>query len=84
MGTHPVKIDLTKKLERQVEEAREWVQKNKEKTKRILTGDDLIKIGLPPGPEFQSILEEINDLAIEEKIKSKGEAIKFVKKKYMK
>ena len=84
MGTYPIRTDLTKKLEKQVKEAKAWAQTNKKKAKRILTGDDLIKIGLPPGPEFQIILEEINDLAIEGKIKSKSQAIDFVKKKYVK
>ncbi len=45
---------------------------------RILNGDDLIEIGLRPGPHFSEILKSVEDLALEGKIRSKQEAIDHV------
>jgi len=51
----------------------------KVKPKRIITGYDLIEIGLTPGPIFKKILEEIDDLHKEGVIKTKEEALKHAK-----
>ena len=44
----------------------------------LLSGKDLIKLGLKPGPEFKEILHKISDLQLDNKISSKTEAIKYV------
>jgi len=54
--------------------------KFKSKPKRLLTGDDLIQLGLTPGPIFRKILTALEDAQLEGKIKSKEEAIKMAKK----
>ena len=51
----------------------------KVKIKRLVTGDDLIKIGLKPGPIFRPILQELEDLQMEEKITTKEEGLKHLK-----
>lgn len=45
----------------------------------LLTGDDLREIGVPPGPQYRTILEQIRDAQLNEKIASREEAIQLVK-----
>ena len=45
---------------------------------KILNGNDLIQLGLKPGPRFSRILKTVEDLAIEKKIKTKEEALEFI------
>lgn len=54
------------------------------KPSRLLSGDDLILLGLDPGPEFAQILTEIEDLALEKTIKTKEEALDYVLRKFVK
>ncbi|HEX2955379.1 MAG TPA: CCA tRNA nucleotidyltransferase [Chitinispirillaceae bacterium] len=44
----------------------------------VLTGKDLIALGLKPGPEFGKILTAAYDLQLEDQIRDKDEAIAFV------
>ncbi len=50
-----------------------------EQVKPLLTGDDLIAMGLTPGPRFKDILESLLDAQLEGKVKSRDEAAAFVK-----
>jgi poly(A) polymerase len=50
---------------------------------RILTGDDLIALGLKPGPLFKHILAEIDDLVAEGKVKTREDALEYVKSNYI-
>jgi len=50
---------------------------------RLVTGDDLIELGLKPGPIFKKILAEIDDLIAEGRIRSKEEALDYVRKIYV-
>jgi tRNA nucleotidyltransferase/poly(A) polymerase len=50
------------------------------KVKRLVTGDDLIALGLKPGPIFKTILAELEELQIEGKITSKEAGLECVKK----
>ena len=50
---------------------------------KILTGADLIELGLPPGRSFAQILTEVEDLQLEGKLRSKREAIEFVLERYV-
>ncbi|MDR2729041.1 MAG: CCA tRNA nucleotidyltransferase [Chitinispirillales bacterium] len=45
------------------------------KPKALISGKDLIELGLKPGPPFGKILSEIYDLQLEEKITTKEEAL---------
>ena len=49
---------------------------------RLLTGDDLVHLGFPPGPKFAQILRSIEDAQIEGIIKTREDALKFVEKAY--
>ncbi len=51
--------------------------------KKLITGHDLIALGLKPGPIFKKILQEVELLVLEGKIKDKEEALEFVKNKYI-
>jgi poly(A) polymerase len=55
-------------------------RESKKKYKPLITGHDLIKLGMKPGPKFKEILDEINHLQLEKKLKTKKEAIEYVKK----
>ncbi|MCP4179789.1 MAG: CCA tRNA nucleotidyltransferase [bacterium] len=46
----------------------------------LITGNDLIKLSLKPGPIFNKLLNNIRIKQIEKKIKTKEEALKAVKK----
>jgi len=49
------------------------------KPKPLVTGDDLILLGLNPGPQFKNILSEIFDEQLEGNIDSKEKGIELVK-----
>jgi tRNA nucleotidyltransferase (CCA-adding enzyme) len=44
-----------------------------------ITGDDLIKMGLEPGPVFRRIFEAVRDSKINDQIKDREDEIRFVK-----
>jgi len=45
---------------------------------KIITGEDLIQLGLRPGPQFSEILRAVEDQVLELKISTKEEALEFV------
>jgi poly(A) polymerase len=50
------------------------------KPKPLLTGQDMITLGMKPGPHFKDILTEAYDLQLEGKITSKEEALNWFKR----
>ncbi|MBI2609226.1 MAG: CCA tRNA nucleotidyltransferase [Deltaproteobacteria bacterium] len=56
--------------------------KEKMKPTPFVTGQDLINLGLKPGPTFKKILTLIEDAQLEGKIRSKEEALDLIKKNY--
>ncbi len=54
------------------------------KTKPVLTGDDLKKIGVPPGPAYAVLFEKILDEKLRGRLNTKEEEIGFVKKHCLK
>ncbi len=50
--------------------------------KALISGRDLIELGYKPGPLFKEIINDIFNLQIEEKIKSKEEALEYLKNKF--
>jgi poly(A) polymerase len=48
----------------------------------LITGDDLIAEGYAPGPEFRRILTLVEDAQLEGALKSKDEAIRFVRQHF--
>jgi putative nucleotidyltransferase with HDIG domain len=49
----------------------------------LLRGEDLIHLGLKPGPLFGKILRDMYDLQLDEKVFSKEEAVEFARKKWV-
>lgn len=49
----------------------------------LLNGDDLIKLGFVPGREFKAILDAVMDAQLEKRLKSKAEAVEWVKKEFL-
>ncbi|MGK5082391.1 CCA tRNA nucleotidyltransferase [Bdellovibrionota bacterium FG-1] len=60
------------------------IQKEGSETLKLLAGDDLIQLGLKPGPGFSEILRVIEDLSLENKLHSKEEALEYVVKHFVK
>jgi poly(A) polymerase len=46
--------------------------------KPLLTGDDLVRLGMNPGPKFTEILRTIEDLALEGSLSTSEEALNYV------
>ena len=46
---------------------------------RLISGDDLIALGLKPGPEFKEMLRAIEDAQLEGAIKTRDEALARVR-----
>lgn len=46
----------------------------------LVNGEDLKQLGLKPGPIFKKLLEEVENLQMEECIKSREEALQWIKK----
>src|SRR5574341_576436 len=47
--------------------------------KITLTGDDLKALGIPPGPRYRKLLEEVLDAKLDGLVKNRGEELEFVK-----
>jgi len=52
------------------------------KPPRLLTGADLIAAGYEPGPLFSEILSAVEDAQLEGRIRTAGEAMKFVRERF--
>src|SRR5215469_17494154 len=63
-----------------VEQAAE-LKKKPEIHPPLLTGNDLIALGMKPGPEIGALLHEIRDKQLSDELKTKREAKAWVKKK---
>ncbi len=48
----------------------------------LLTGRDLIELGFKPGPKFKKILNKVSGLQLKNNLKTKEQAIAFVKQKF--
>src|SRR5438874_6656047 len=48
----------------------------------LITGDDLIAMGFPPGPVFKEILTIVEDAQLEGRLRNRSEALDFVKGRY--
>lgn len=49
---------------------------------RLLTGRDLIDLGLQPGPRFKEILHAVEDAQLEGRIQTPAEALSWVRQQY--
>lgn len=64
----------------------EWILAHREQLRpedvnppRLLTGWDLRALGLQPGPVFRKILEAVRDAQLEGRVRSREEALEFVR-----
>jgi poly(A) polymerase len=46
---------------------------------RLITGDDLLALGLPPGPRIGEILRAVDDARLEGRIRTREEALEFAR-----
>src|ERR1041384_4823351 len=49
----------------------------------LVRGDDLIAMGLKPGPKFGEILEAVETRQLEGKLRTRDEALEWVKNEYL-
>ena len=63
-----------------IEEIKKTMQHKSEKIPQMITGRDLISLGLKPGKSFSGILEEIREAQLDGRIKSKEEGLALAKK----
>jgi poly(A) polymerase len=68
---------LEEAISRMIELKREY--DSRRNIARLITGHDLIALGLKPGPIFKPILDELEELQVEGKIKSKEEGVEYLK-----
>jgi len=54
----------------------------KARPQRLIGGNDLIALGFTPGPEFKSILREIEDLHLDGALATREDALAFVRENY--
>lgn len=57
-------------------------QKEKPRSKPLISGHDLIQMGYPPGPLFKEILTSVEDACLEKKISTPEEASEWVRKHF--
>jgi poly(A) polymerase len=62
--------------------AREALMKQTPAPARLLTGDDLIAMGYPPGPRFAEILDAVLDAQLEGQLRTTDDARAFVRRTY--
>jgi len=48
----------------------------------LVTGNDLIAIGYPPGPRFKEILSAVEDGQLESRLQSKEDALEFIHREF--
>jgi poly(A) polymerase len=51
---------------------------------RLINGDDLVALGLQPGPAFQAMLTAVEDAQLEGSLNTKEQAIAYVRRNYTK
>ncbi len=50
--------------------------------KRLITGDDLIAMGMQPGPKFKDIIEFVEDAQLEGRVHTRDEALTLVRQTF--
>ncbi len=77
MGTKPTRLDMYKKIKKLYLKIKKETPK---KPKPLFSGDDIIKItGISQGKKIGKLKEELYDLQLESKIKTKNEGKKYLK-----
>ena len=50
----------------------------------LLTGDDLIRLGMKPGPGLGRVLEAVRDLQLQEELRTREDALDWVRSRRLK
>ena len=64
-----------------VREVKQMLEKEVLKPAPLVTGHDLIEMGLIPGPRFSEILDEVYDRQLEGQVKTRQEALRIVRER---
>lgn len=72
LGNYLLMLDRVRNLEEE--------EKTRDLPPPLLNGNDLITLGMKPGPAIGKILREITDLQLENELTSKEEALEFVRR----
>ena len=72
------KLELYRFLKRKLKE----FKREELKPKRLINGDDLIQLGIKPGPIMKEILEEAYALQLEGKVVSRDKALEWIRKRF--
>jgi tRNA nucleotidyltransferase (CCA-adding enzyme) len=59
------------------------ILKKEEERKLIISGEDLNKLGIKPSPIYKVILDDVFKKFLDDEIKTKEEAVNYVKQKYL-
>lgn len=62
---------------------RDFRSNSKAGEEKLVKGEDLIQLGLKPGPKFSEIIRTLEDLAFEGKLRTKEEALEYVVKYFV-
>lgn len=83
-GTYPINLELVEKMRADMSVALAAAKKHENLIgqKRLVTGDDLISLGVEDRHKYRDILEKLYDMQIEGKFKNKTEAIEYIKTNY--
>ena len=81
----------TEEAQKGVFEAGEWLLEKARALKvengppdSLVLGRDLVAMGMEPSPEFRTILDEVYELQLEGVLKSREEALAYIRKHYIK
>jgi len=74
-GEEPVDYTYASLKRREWTNAEIWPQP-------LVTGNDLIAMGLPPGPKFKAILTRVEDEQLEGRLTTREEAMEFVRRNF--
>jgi len=67
-------------VKKRLEQFRAEEKSHQARPRRLVTGDDLIELGLTPGPIFRTILDKVEDAQLDGKIQTREEALELAKK----
>jgi len=70
-----VEMECYEKLKARIDKLNKFKEEQAKLPKPLINGNDLIKLGFEPGPDFKKLLDEIRDLQLSKKITTKEEAI---------
>jgi hypothetical protein len=47
----------------------------------LVTGEDLKRLGLPPGPAYRGLLEAVRDAQLDERVRTQEDALSFIRQR---